>query len=29
LLMGVLPYNLLNMLRKFFLMGEEVKRTIE
>jgi hypothetical protein len=27
--MGVLAYNLLHMLRQFYLMGEEVKRSIE
>jgi hypothetical protein len=29
LLMGVLAYNLLHMLRQFYLMGEEVKRSME
>ncbi|MGO9567538.1 MAG: IS1380 family transposase [Desulfomonilaceae bacterium] len=29
LLMGVLAYNLLHMLRQFYLMGEEVKRSVE
>jgi hypothetical protein len=29
LLMGVLAYNLLHMLREFYLRGEEVKRSIE
>lgn len=29
LLMGVLAYNLLHMLRRFYLMGEEVKRSVE
>jgi hypothetical protein len=29
LLMGVLSYNLLHMLRQFYLMGEEVKRSME
>jgi hypothetical protein len=29
LLMGVLAYNLLHMLRQFYLHGEEVKRSIE
>ena len=27
--MGVLAYNLLHMLRQFYLMGEEVKRSME
>jgi hypothetical protein len=29
LLMGVLAYNLLNMLRQFYLAGEDVKRSME
>ena len=29
LLMGVLAYNLLHMLRQFYLIGEEVKRSME
>ena len=29
LLMGVLAYNLLHMLRQFYLVGEEVKRSME
>lgn len=29
LLMGVLAYNLLHMLRQFYLMGEEIKRSME
>ncbi|MBM4329249.1 MAG: transposase [Deltaproteobacteria bacterium] len=29
LLMGVLAYNLLRMVRQFYLMGEEVKRSME
>jgi hypothetical protein len=29
LLMGVLAYNLLHMLRQFYLVGEEVKRSVE
>lgn len=29
LLMGVLAYNLLHMIRQFYLMGEEVKRSME
>ena len=29
LLMGVLSYNLLHMLRQFYLVGEEVKRSME
>ncbi|MEJ2719170.1 MAG: IS1380 family transposase [Deltaproteobacteria bacterium] len=29
LLMGVLAYNLLHMLRQFYLLGEEVKRSME
>jgi Transposase DDE domain group 1 len=29
LLMGVLAYSLLHMLRQFYLMGEEVKRSME
>jgi len=29
LLMGVLAYNLLHMLRLFYLVGEEVKRSME
>jgi hypothetical protein len=29
LLLGVLAYNLLHMLRQFYLMGEEVKRSME
>jgi len=29
LLMGVLSYNLLHMLRQFYLMGEEVKQPTE
>jgi hypothetical protein len=27
--MGVLAYNLLHMLRQFYLVGEEIKRSIE
>jgi hypothetical protein len=27
--MGVLAYNLLHMLRQFYLMGEEIKRSME
>jgi hypothetical protein len=27
--MGVLAYNLLHMLRQFYLVGEEVKRSME
>lgn len=29
LLMGVLAYNLLHMLRQFYLVGEEIKRSME
>lgn len=29
LLMGVLAYNLLHMLRQFYLAGEEIKRSME
>jgi len=29
LLIGVLPYNLLHMLQQFFLVGDQIKRSME